>query len=196
MSRTTKSLILILIMLMASLLSACKSGNEIAAVMTEQAEGTINGDSAYPINIKEESSGANDEMYPITIYDATSNFPETLEIPEPRADTGVVIGKVLSISEGDKPYLNSGLYLGSYIAPKEGGENAPLLVGISPDEDPKAQRARDGSFAFIDVPPGTYGLFLCTPMSAILMIDAKTDQYVNVDVVAGEVIDLGTLYVP
>jgi len=196
MSRTTKSLILILIMLMVSLLSACKTGSEINEAATEQAKGIIDGDSAYPINTKEVSSGTNDEMYPIIIYDATSNFPETLEVPEPRADTGVVIGKVLSISAGDKPYLNGGLYLGSYIAPKEGGENAPLLVGISPDEDPNAQRARDGSFAFSDVPPGTYGLFLCTPMSAILMIDAKTDQYVNVEVVAGEVVDLGTIYVP
>lgn len=158
------------------------------------------GSDAYPVDVID-TKAPNAEVnlaypFPSSDYDLSKFFPETVDIPEPGDDTGVVIGRILTISGGNVPYLNAGLYLGSYIASNEGGEDKPLLVGISLDEDPHAAQGLDGSFAFSEVPPGTYGLFLCTPMSVTLMADAKTGQYVNVDVVAGEVIDLGTLYVP
>ncbi|MCJ7695594.1 MAG: hypothetical protein MUO40_09220 [Anaerolineaceae bacterium] len=196
MSRTPKSLILILSILILSFIPACKPGNTTPVVPTDQTQEPIVGNTAYPVEIDQpQSSGKIDEMYPLSNYDPLSSFPLKVDVPEPAAGLGVIFGKVLSISEGDKPFLNASLYLGSYIAPNEGGDNSPLLVGISPDEDPKAEQAQDGSFVFKDVPPGKYGLFLYTPMSAFLMTDAKTGEYINVEVVAGQTINLGILYV-
>jgi hypothetical protein len=178
-----------LIPVILSLIACTKEVN-----ITSTDEPFENG-TAYPLSSEPIQSEQNEEKYPISFDDTFSNLPEMLTIPEPKADSAIVTGQVLSISEGDKPFLNASLYLGAYISPNEGGENAPQLVGISPGIDPMAQQAQDGTFVFADVPPGSYGLFIYTPMSAFLMTDAKTGEYVNVKVEAGQLIDLGTLYV-
>ncbi len=180
--------------LLIVLLSACaKPTSESVDSITPA---PVAGETAYPVSLDPGPMVSGDDQYPIIFSDTLSDLPEFLDIPEPGIGSAVIIGKVLSISAGDLPFLNASLYLGAYIAPNEGGEQSPLLVGISPDNDPLAQRAKDGSFLFTNVPPGPYGLFLYTPMSAFLMTDAKTGEYVNVDVEAGQFIDLGTLYVP
>lgn len=185
-----KRVILLAIILIFMGVTACTRVTE----MTQASEPLAN-ETAYPTTLEPVKVDENDEQYPVTFGDTLSDLPATLTVPEPVPGMAVVTGKVLSISEGNGPFLNASLYLGSYISPNEGGEDAPQLVGISPGIDPMAQQAQDGTFVFVDVPPGSYGLFIYTPMSAFLMSDAKTGEYVNVTIEAGQLIDLGTLYV-
>jgi hypothetical protein len=190
MYKLIKKVMLSLLIPLVFCITACTKQMEVA--ITDE---PLKNETAYPSSFEPMQIEPIEEKYPISFDDTLSNLPKTLTIPEPNADFAIVTGKVLSISEGDKPFLNANLYLGAYISPDEGGENAPQLVGISPGIDPMAQQAQDGTFVFVDVPPGSYGLFIYTPMSAFLMTDAKTGEYINVKVEAGQLIDLGTIYV-
>ena len=190
MHKSIKRMILSTLIPIVFSITACTK--QTGVLITDE---PLKNETAYPSSLEPMQIEPNEEKYPVSFGDTLSNLPEMLTIPEPKADSAIVTGQVLSISEGDKPFLHASLYLGSYISPNEGGENAPQLVGISPSIDPMAQQAQDGTFVFVDVPPGSYGLFVYTPMSAFLMTDAKTGEYVNVTVKAGQLIELGTLYV-
>lgn len=133
-------------------------------------------------------------MYPINEQNSKS-LPGLLEIPSPNSDTGMITGKLLSADNPNEPYINVWIFLGSQISNNETIKNAPILVSISPDSDIHAKQALDGSFLFTDVIPGIYSLVLWTPMSTVLLSDATTDEFISVEVKAGQLLDLETIFV-
>lgn len=183
--------VICILLLVVVLLGSCKKATE------KVGEINLTNQESYPVLSEDSTVNIDsDQAYPIETHNSEiSSLPETLIIPNASANSGVVFGMILSLDSKNSPYVAPDLYLGAYLRPDGGDVEAPLLVGISPDEDPKALKAQDGTFVFVDVPPGTYGLFIYTPMSAFLMTDAKTGEYVNIQVEAGQLIDLGTLYV-
>ena len=152
----------------------------------------------YPILTPDYSSSPGEESgYPI--LDQTSElkdyYPEELEIPEPGAQTGIVIGRLL-LNGTDKPYLAPGIYLGKEISNKDSSNNSiPSVISISPSSDPLAIQAQDGSFMFTDIQPGEYRLFLWSPMSLVLVKDAITSEEIVIFVTASEITDLGDIVI-
>jgi len=51
----------------------------------------------------------------------------------------------------------------------------------------------DGSFIFTDVPTGTYGLVIKTPIVTVMLKDTDGDDFL-ITLQAGQVIDLGEIY--
>ena len=149
---------------------------------------------AYPVDATldpEVLSG--DSGYPIDSPEAEAHvLPDDLDIPDPSEGTAVVHGKLVSLSGGNEPYIAPALYLGSILS----SERGIFLGSISVDEDPEGLQASNGEFVFTDVPPGNYGLFIWTPVSAFIINDEKTEEPVVLEVLAGETYDLGTIYVP
>ena len=174
---------LLFIFLMLTAFSACtvnEPTQEIADAYPVDATidpEVLSGDSGYPIDP--------------SIAEAPV-LPNELEIPAPSDNTATVHGKLVSLSDGNEPYIAPTLYLGSILS----SENGIFLGSISVDEDPEGQQASNGQFLFTDVPPGNYGLFIWTPVNAFIINDEKTKEPVVLEVFAGETYDLGTIYVP
>jgi len=144
----------------------------------------------------------NDEVdivltYPIddTTTDPYKEFFEKVEIPTPHYDKGTVTGRLVLLENKD-PYLAPGLYLGNYLRPEEERTNIPQVISLTIEIDPKAIQAQDGTFVFKEVAPGKYGLIIWTPMNLLLVPDIiSTKEELNIIVTAGEITDLGTIYI-
>lgn len=124
----------------------------------------------------------------------TTELPKDLDIPAPSSETAVVYGTLLSLSEENAPYIAPSLFLGSILTSE--GNNDVFLGSISIDDDPMAQQASNGKFVFQDIPPGEYGLFIWTPVSAFIVKDESHAEPVLIEVEPGQTYDLGTIYVP
>jgi hypothetical protein len=195
-----------ILLILLLLVSACSE----AADNTPSQSTEIELEVEYPVDATD-SPESSDSAYPYpesttdysvdSAYPSGGNAPEdityplTIEVPEPQGETGVITGKILTLSTKE-PYLAPGLYLGEYIEPNEEMENAPMLVGISPGVDPKAVQAQDGVFVFSDIEPGEYALFLWSPINIMPITDAATNEEISVTVEAGKITDLGIIYVP
>jgi hypothetical protein len=71
------------------------------------------------------------------------------------------------------------------------------MIAVSPDSDPRAtQDPATGAFVFKDVPPGKYALAIWTPVGDTIIQKPGSDEYLLVEVKAGEITDLGTVLVP
>jgi len=179
---------ILVLILLAALLGACRAvssspqtqePNEPTAVNTYPGVATEPGENqAYPIG-KE----------PPTQEDF---FPESIEIPTPSKDSGVVTGKLL-IEGSREAYLGANLVLGETVEADQPGY--PPLVGFSEEDDPKAVIAKDGSFLFANVPAGKYGLVMTNPLTTNLIDNPETGESLIITVVAGTVTDLGELFV-
>ncbi|HKZ36802.1 MAG TPA: hypothetical protein VJ184_04065 [Chryseolinea sp.] len=145
---------------------------------------------SYPSSVLNENQPA----YPAPVNPTeTDNFhPDTVTIPKPGSDTGVVTGKIL-LENSEMPYLNSLLLLGEVSNPDT--EGYPPLVGFSLETDPKAIQAKNGLFVFDNIKPGEYGIVLWSPISTFLLSDLQTGDTLFVTVKAGEVSDIGIVYI-
>lgn len=123
-----------------------------------------------------------------------SSLPNTLSIPAPSTDSGIVTGVLLGESD-NRPYIAPGLYLGKLIPSSDENSEVPPLIGLSTGSDPKAVQATDGAFLFTEVSPGEYIIIIWAPMSIVPIIDPETQSELIVIVEAGKVTDLGTLFV-
>lgn len=139
-----------------------------------------------------------DSGYPIdTDLDAVSDYyVDEITLPEPGENTGVVYGTLLTASGDKTPYLAPTLYLGRFLASESGEDDAPMLGSLSIEEDPKGIQAVTGEFFFDQVPPGRYGLFVWSPASAYILEDTEAGESLIIEVLAGETVDLGTIYIP
>jgi hypothetical protein len=180
--------LLILFLLLTFLISGCSSINENSEIMTKD-------ESPFPLSQETLTINESGNLYPV-FQTGVESLPETLEIPVTNSETGIVMGKLLSISNDNKPYINVWLFLGNQIASNEDIKDAPVLVSISPTSDFHASQALDGGFLFTDVIPGKYSLVLWTPMNTSLLRDEETNIYVSVEVKAGELVNLGSIHLP
>ena len=122
---------------------------------------------------------------------ATPSVP--IVVPTPRADLGIVVGKLLSTDNGNPPYLAT-LYLGSTIEADKA--DFPPLVSLDETTDPKATQDESGAFVFIDIKPGIYAVIVWDPYTSIVIQDEKKENYLTFEVKAGEITDLGTILYP
>jgi hypothetical protein len=120
-------------------------------------------------------------------------LPESLEIPEPAADSGVVTGQLLTPGPGGSPYIGS-LYRASTISSDQ--EGFPPIVAFSDQTDPLGLQDQTGRFLFSDVAPGTYALVIWTPVASTVIEEPGTNEYMLFEVEAGEVTDLGVIGIP
>jgi hypothetical protein len=104
-------------------------------------------------------------------------------------DTGAVTGFLL---RGDPPEaVRPGLlYLGQVVTDSEG--NA-IMTSVDKQVAPKTAAGPSGQFTFTNVPPGQYALVLDLISSSIVLRDPSSAEDLLIDVVAGQIIDLGRL---
>jgi len=134
-----------------------------------------------------------DESYPAPEFTPmTIQLPESLVIPEPGKDTGIVIGQMVS-GPDNQPFLGA-LYLARTI--KADKEGLPPIVAFSDSTDPLAVQDQTGRFLFIDISPGVYALMIWNPVTSTVIQDEKTKEYRLIEVKAGEMTDLGTITLP
>lgn len=122
-----------------------------------------------------------------------SELPDSLEIPAPSPDTGVVVGQLLTPGPGGQPYYAT-LYLAHTIEASE--EGYPPIISFSEVENPVAQQDKSGKFLFVDISPGEYALAIWSPISSTIIQDPDTGDYLVFEVKAGDVTDLGVISIP
>jgi len=145
---------------------------------------------AYP---PPQQSSQSEESYPgPDPVEQASAFPDSVEIPQPGPDLGVVTGRILQAGTTEA-YLAPTLVLGELVFPDN--PEAPPLVGYSVETDPIGVEDRTGRFVFADVKPGKYAIVIWTPLTQTLVMDSQGST-VQVEVEAGKIVDLGDVYVP
>jgi len=159
---------------------------------------TLTLDKTYPISTSADLNvGDNNYGYPVTTNIPPKNYyPEQVTVPNPVPGTGIIIGRLIQSSNGD-PYLAPGIYLGKEIANDSSvvGNDTPSIISISPTSDPIAAQAQDGSFVFSNITPGEYRIFIWTPMSLTLLKDANSTADIVIQVIPGQIIDLGNIFI-
>ncbi|NJM42185.1 MAG: hypothetical protein HC853_16265 [Anaerolineae bacterium] len=98
-----------------------------------------------------------------------NNAPDGLDYPKPSAGKGAITGRLVTMLNGlETGYKGGDLYLGVFFAGSKA--DAPLMVSVSPDTDPKAVvYGNDGRFAFTDIAPGTYTLVVWNPTTSFVV---------------------------
>jgi hypothetical protein len=104
-------------------------------------------------------------------------------------DTGAVSGFLL---RGDPPgAVQLGLlYLGEVALDSEG---TPIMASVDKQVAPKTAAGPSGQFLFTNVPPGQYALVLDLISSSVVLRNPLSGEDLLIDVVAGQVTDLGRL---
>jgi hypothetical protein len=131
--------------------------------------------------------------YPGSVASAPSQpiqtTPEITQTTDPQM--GIVKGTLQFGTEGDhEPVAGQLLYLGEIIKDSEGEER---VASLNRSASPRTYTDPDGSFQFINVPPGRYGLILDTVIEAYLLSDPQTGASFAMTVNSGETLELGDL---
>lgn len=116
--------------------------------------------------------------------------PSAFALPTPSSSDVAVVGGILLRGpyNGDiQPGSDSTLRLARVIRSDDG---TPLMASAGEKSSPTTITDQQGGFAFVDVPPNTYGLVLVTPLGSFLLKDQTGDEFL-IDVEPGEVLDLG-----
>jgi hypothetical protein len=88
-------------------------------------------------------------------------------------------------------YKGGDLYLGVFFAGSKA--DAPPMVSVSPDTDPKAVLySNDGRFAFTDITPGIYTLVVWNPTTSFV-VEKPGEGAVKIVVDADKVVDVGSI---
>jgi hypothetical protein len=148
---------------------------------------------AYPFPLRETSSVSIEmQPYPLeTSYTLEDNYPQSITIPTPTQDKGIVTGYLVSASK--EPYLGA-LYLAKAIPASV--EGYPPLVGFSEQTDPQAVQDAKGQFLFEDIAPGEYAIAVWNPVSSFIITKVGSEDFLLFNVEAGKVTDLGEVIVP
>lgn len=125
-----------------------------------------------------------------------TNAVSSLEIPSPKEAYSVVIGRLISEETGKAP--QKAVFLAKNITADE--EDLPAYLSFSHMNSPRAVVDENGYFYFEDVPEGQFAILLFEPAGNHYFIDnGKTDDtrdYLWVNAVPNETLDMGTIYVP
>jgi hypothetical protein len=193
MTSKPKFFLLLLILLLFLSLSACSSVSTPAPTQPAQEPVAPTGETqdAYPApqtSLETESYPApQSQPNPLNFY------PESVTIPAPQSDTGVVTGKIMQ-QGSDQAYLAPALVLGTLVHSTD-NPDAPPLVGFSLETDPVGKQDQTGTFFFENITPGEYALVVWTPNSQTLLSKSNGDT-ILVTVEAGKTVDLGEIFVP
>jgi len=134
---------------------------------------------------------SNPALTPSTVQ---ADAQPTPSLPAPAPDTGIVVGSAIWQGSQSQAVSEIDLYLAEVSEVEEGGM---ALARLDPGSSPKATLDETGYFIFVDVAPGTYALVAAiSPADSALVPDPETAAELTIVVVAGEVVDLGTIYVP
>jgi len=132
-------------------------------------------------------------LFALASCNNTTEETPTLSVPTPNPDFGVVIGKIISISQNKPPEAN--LFLSKNIT--EGRTDVPPVFSFSFQTNPRGVMDKNGNFYFQDVPAGTYAITLWTPPGdANFVKNTAGDDYIWVVVEMGKVTDLGEIKIP
>ncbi|HXF60390.1 MAG TPA: hypothetical protein VNK95_02160 [Caldilineaceae bacterium] len=118
-----------------------------------------------------------------------SPLPTPVSITDP--EMGAFVGRIVSTNlPGNPPLAGSGVRLGNVIWNEDHTDGTFVIEG---SKSPGADIAADGTFAFLDLPPGEYVMVvgdLLGKHEVIVDADGKAKIFVAE---AGEVTDLGTI---
>ena len=142
---------------------------------------------------KESDSGVKN---PTTVLDPNTELVSSLTIPSPTSELAVVHGRLVDEETGKAP--QNAVYLAENITDDK--PDLPVYLSFSHVSSPRAEMDENGFFYFKDVPEGQYAILLFVPGGAPVFIDnGKTDDtmdYLWVNAVPNETLDMGTIYVP
>lgn len=112
----------------------------------------------------------------------------------PQPGTAVVVGTAVWQGADDQAATGIDLYLADVSQLVEGGAS---IAKLDPGSAPKAVVYETGAFIFTDIPPGRYALAASiSPANSTLISDPETSRELVISVEAGDIVDLGTVYVP
>ena len=140
-----------------------------------------------PMSSSDTGGNPNNQEYP----SQGSPFPSIISTPI--ASKGTVIGTLVSAIP-EKSIAGLALYFGTVLPLTPGPDH---LVTMNPVDSSKAIIRDDGSFVAENIIPGEYVLILWTPHDSRYVPDPNNpEQDFIVEVVAGQIINIGTLQVP
>lgn len=118
----------------------------------------------------------------------SSPFPSI--IPTPIASKGTVVGTLVSTIPG-KSLTGLSLYFGTLLPLTPGPDH---LISMDLVNSPNTFIRDDGRFIAENIPPGEYVLILWTPHESRYIFDPnKSDEELIVEVVGGQIVDLGKI---
>jgi hypothetical protein len=118
---------------------------------------------------------------------------DAVETPETSKEAGG-FRVTLIYQENGEPVGSKYFYLAEMLPVK--GEQEGLFVPVLDQVTaPKDESSENGEISISLVPPKKYILTLLTPLGPIMVVDAKTNKEIIVEVIAGEITDLGTINV-
>jgi hypothetical protein len=188
------------LVLLSIMLAACNTPASIEPTTAPvPATAAPTAGSGYPVG--QENAGGYpvaaaptvDPAYPVPTEALAVTIVPQLTVPAPTSgQVAVVTGKIFRRDKDstENKTFPADLYLGKILSSTQGEEG---LVELDPTTAPRAQVDAQGTFVFIDVPPGKYGLFLNTPGGALLLNQPTDGSALVVDASGGQTIDLGEL---
>ncbi len=180
--------VLLILVMLLSFLTACGGSPEPPMSEATMPDGYPSILDAYPDPV-----APTPVSYPSQEDDDKPISTEPFIIPSPSADqVGNVTGRLFRVTEGrSEPIRNTKLFLGTILQSQEGVEG---LVQLNRGIDPEVTTDDQGNFVFVDIQPGRYGLMIDTATSgALLLNQPDTGTNMIVEVIGGEVVDLGKL---
>lgn len=112
-------------------------------------------------------------------------------VPTPIASKGTVVGTLIS-TISDKPLTGLTLYFGTLLPLTPGPD---YLISMDLANSPKTIIREGGRFIAENISPGNYVLLIWTPHESRYILDPnKPDKELIVEVIAGQIVDLGEVY--
>lgn len=140
-----------------------------------------------PAPVPQEQNGSSEYPWPGSPEQPLAAV--SLQIPEPEADSAVIVGILL---EKGEPIFNATIYLAEVLQDSDTGEFQ--VASYSRERSPRAAVDQNGQFLFTDVKPGKYSLILDNFSNYFSLNEpAAADQPLIFSAEAGQTIDLGKL---
>jgi hypothetical protein len=116
---------------------------------------------------------------------------EINSIPTPDLETGIVVGKLLTLAD-QEPFLTA-LFLANTIWSEDA--KIPPIISFSEGINQQALQDKTGQFFFTNVSPGKYALIIKNPAGGKVIKDPKSNEVIVFEVWAGEITDLESIFI-
>jgi hypothetical protein len=190
--------IILFVVFAAILLAAC--GEQTAVETAQPATTPVPDAPAYPAPAYPEPAypapAYPEPAYPAPVPDQPDISTEPLVVPEPSSDqVGNVTGTLFELGDANQqaPLAGYTVFLGQVLRDASGQE---LLVELDKLTAPQAVTNGLGQFAFVDVAPGRYGLFLDTVRGVVLLKQPDSGADMIIDLSGGQTFDMGDMAYP